>query len=141
MSNTADLLEILDLFARYAWGMDARDEDAYASVWTHDAVWTGNTGTHCEGLEEILASFRRSKSTALPEAGSAVRLFGHPMVTFDGDTATARTEMVAFRSTEQAIYPYSVGYYLDELRRTDDGWKLSRREMVVSPTMPAPKTS
>jgi uncharacterized protein (TIGR02246 family) len=130
--RTADTLAILDLFARYAWGMDSRDEEAFASAWTDDAVWTASTGTHCEGKEAILANFRKSKSTALPEPGSAVRLFGHPMITFDGDQAIARTEMVAFRSSEGVMLPYSIGYYDDKLERTSGGWRLSKRDMVVA---------
>lgn len=133
----ADTLEILDLFARYAWGMDARDEDAFGSVWTADAVWTATTGTHCDGREAILENFRKSKSTPVPELGSAVRLFGHPMITFDGARATAKTEMVAFRFSAEGLAPYSVGYYDDVLERTGEGWRLSRRDMVVA----SPKAS
>lgn len=130
--RSADTLEILDLFARYAWGMDARDEEAFASVWTTDALWTASTGTHCQGKQAILENFRKSKSTPLPEPGSAVRLFGHPVISFDGDRATATTEMVAFRFAAGAMAPYSVGYYDDALERTSEGWRLARRDMVVA---------
>ena len=44
--------------------------------------------------------------------------------------------MVAYRYTGEVLHPYSAGLYDDEFVRTDEGWRISRREMVLTPVIP-----
>jgi hypothetical protein len=137
-----DRSAVLDVYSAYAWGMDAPDRELFGSVWTADAVW------ECEALQldlhgrdEILAYFDKlpGRAPALPARFGSVRLAANPLIELDGDTARGRAEMAAFRfDGDDGVCTYSIGRYDDRLVRTEDGWRIAHREMVVTPVvMPA----
>ena len=140
----ADLLDraaILDVYARYALGMDRADRSMFASVWSADAVWTcAELGLRAEGHDAIMEFFdgRYGKGPTLPDAGGNLRLAGNHLIEISGDRATGRAETVSFRYMGGAMHPYTVGYYDDEFVRTGGGWRLSSRDMVVAPIAKAP---
>jgi len=136
VATTADRTEIAELFARYAWGMDMADVECFESVWTEDASWTSPpVGMDLHGRNAIMEYFRGSLSrrVPLPDVGSQIRLPGTPIVDLDGDEARSRCEFAAFVRTEAGITPYSVGHYVDQLRRVDGRWLLADRLMMVNP--------
>ncbi|MDV7088983.1 nuclear transport factor 2 family protein [Rhodococcus opacus] len=140
-AKLSDRLDILDVFSRYALGMDLADRDLFASAWTDDAVWTcGSISLDVRGRDEILAYFdsKPGKAPKAPAEGSSVRLASNHHIVLDGDRATATAEMVGLRYTGHSVHTYSVGVYEDEFRRTGDGWRLSRRDMIVNPIVPVP---
>jgi hypothetical protein len=141
LDDLLDRTEILDVFARYALGMDRGDRELFASVWAEDAVWEcASIGMDLHGREAILGYFERGPGSAppAPTSGSAMRLASNHHIKLDGDRATSVAEMAAFRFTGHVVHPYSVGVYEDEFVRTADGWRIARRNMVVSPVVPAP---
>lgn len=137
----ADRLDLLDVYARYAIGMDRGDRETFASAWSDDAVWIcAELNQDLRGKEAILAFFDNGpgKASTLPDAGGNLRLCGNQLVEIDGDTATGRAEFVAYRYTGAAVHPYTMGHYVDRFVRTPDGWRIAHREMVVTPIVPAP---
>lgn len=140
----ADRLDLLDVYARYAIGMDRGDREAFASAWAPDAIWICvELGLELNGLDEILAYFDRGpgKAPRLPEVGGNLRLCGNQLIELDGDRATGRAEFVAYRYTGTVVHPYTAGHYVDEFARTPAGWRLTRRDMVVTPIVPAPSVA
>lgn len=141
LDDLVDRSSILGLYARYAIGMDQGDRQLFESVWTADAVLVCDAlGLHLDGLAEIMGYFHRrpGAAPALPAVGGNLRLAGNHLIQVTGDRATGRAEMAAFRYTGSAMHIYTAGYYNDEFVRTADGWRLSRRDMVVTPIVPAP---
>ncbi len=141
MSDVRDRLDIAEVQTRYAIGMDRGDRGSFASAWTEDAVWVcAELGLDLHGHAAIMEYYDRrpGSAPATPSPGGNVRLAGSPLIELAGDRATAVAEFVAYRYTGSAIYPYTMGHYDDEFRRTPEGWRLSRRDMIVCPVQPAP---
>ncbi|MEU7814344.1 nuclear transport factor 2 family protein [Pseudonocardia sp. NPDC049154] len=136
-----DRLEILELYSRYALGMDRADRELFVSAWAPDATFV------CEALkldavgrDAILDWFDRGpgKGTPIPGAGGNVRLAGNHVIELAGDRATGRAELAAFRYTGTVVHPYAIGSYDDVFVRTAEGWRIAHRDMVVNPVVPAP---
>jgi hypothetical protein len=125
---TADRLAIQDLIARYAVAVDSRDYDDLDELFTPDAhidftAFGGPCGPPEEiktFLRESLAFFRRTQ-----------HLMGLPVITLDGDRATARTPCtnpMVLDDADGATKVWLIGlWYDDELARTDRGWRFTSR--------------
>lgn len=127
----SDRLQIQDVLIRYCTAVDTLDYTLLDTCFTADAVldysaMDGPTGSYPEvrrWLEKslcLLYSFQHSISNTV--------------YCFDSERATTRT---MFRNPNTIRYPdgslqlFTVGgYYDDELTRTADGWKISRRTEV-----------
>jgi uncharacterized protein (TIGR02246 family) len=115
------------LFMTYRDHLDQRDFKAYASLFTDDAVWIGNLGK-CVGPQQIEDMLVKTLEVFTSDRERAHHLVLNPVIDVDGDTATARsTWAFVTRSDTDAPVFSMLGTYYDELRRTDDGWKFSRR--------------
>jgi hypothetical protein len=132
-----DRLAIQELSARYALGMDGGRRELFESAWTEDAAFRcGELGLDCHGIAAILDYYDRGpgKAAPAPTDGSAVRLAGNLVLTFDGDTATGISEFIAMRRSDLTYFAYTIGVYEDTYRRGDDGWRIASRTMIVAPT-------
>jgi hypothetical protein len=139
--SEADLRRIVDehalrdLVNRYFYGMDRRDADVLRSIYLPDGV-PGPDGdlvdldTHVKGLLRI----GRFASTHC--------VMGSHRFTIDGDTATGDTYAVNFcaiapedddsgEGTDGRIHVRGV-QYVDEFRRTADGWRIAKRTGPVA---------
>jgi ketosteroid isomerase-like protein len=126
-TSTADRLAIQDLIARYAVIVDSRDFDALDAVFTPDAridftAFGGPAGSPPEirkFLADSLGIFKRTQ-----------HLMGLPLITIDGDRATARTPctnpMVLDDAGSTKVWLIGL-WYDDELVRTPDGWRFASR--------------
>jgi ketosteroid isomerase-like protein len=143
-STLADRLELLEVYSRYAIGMDRGDRDTFASAWADDAVWIcTELNQNLVGKDAILAYFDGGpgKAATLPAVGGNLRLCGNQVLDIDGDSATGRAEFIAFRYTAGAMHPYTMGHYVDRFVRTPQGWRIAHRDMVIAPIVPAPSAS
>ena len=115
------------LFMEYKRHLDARDFKAYASLFTDDAVWAGNLGK-AVGPAEIEALLVRTLETYASDLERTYHLVMNPVVHVDGDTARSKSNwgFVTRSETDRPVFEM-LGRYSDELRRTPDGWKFSRR--------------
>ena len=131
--EVADRIEIQDLLVRYARAIDDKDYDLLDSVFTPDAKvdYTssgGIAGSYPEAkvwLEKALAIF--------PET---IHYITNSTIELDGDHASGRTAVynpMFFANPDGSRHHFAVGaYYVDELVRTGDGWRIaSRREDQV----------
>jgi ketosteroid isomerase-like protein len=123
-----DRVAIADLLARYADAVDRRDLDALDAVFTADATIdfsafggsTGDLAATKQFLAESLGIFRRTQ-----------HMMGLPLVTVDGDRATARTTChnpMLIDNADGTTSVWLIGlWYDDDLVRTADGWRISHR--------------
>ena len=127
LQEVSDRFEIQDLLIRYSTCIDTRDFDGLDQVFTPDAfidytALGGAKGNLKETQEFLKRSMKLFKSFQHMIANLAVEL--------DGDRATARTichnPMVMDRDGEEHIFICGL-WYVDELVRTDAGWRIQKR--------------
>jgi ketosteroid isomerase-like protein len=115
------------LFMEYKKHLDARDFKAYASLFTDDAVWAGNLGKAI-GPQEIEDLLIRTLEVYPSDLERTYHLVMNPIIHVHGDTATAKSNWgyITRSDNDRPVFEM-LGRYSDELRRTPDGWKFSRR--------------
>ncbi|MHA6764236.1 nuclear transport factor 2 family protein [Streptacidiphilus sp. PAMC 29251] len=128
LQEMSDRIEIQDLLVRYAHAVDTREWKLFAELFTDDAVvdytaFGGPRGT----VEEVTAFL----ASVLPMFSATQHLIANSAVVLDGDRATARTmcqNPMALPGEEGQAGLLLCGlWYVDELVRTPDGWKLRER--------------
>ena len=127
----SDRFEIQDLVFHYADLIDSkRFEELRATVFTEDAhidygVFGGSVGDVDTTIEFLNAAV---SDELFP---NSQHLNANVQVTLDGDSASGR--VMCFNPMEMAMpdggtQTYFIGlWYVDEYRRTPEGWRISRR--------------
>ena len=138
----SDRFEIQDLVFRYSDIIDTkeierlRQEIFTADVFIDYSAFGGSVGD----LDETLAFLKASLTNAL--FPHSQHLNANIQVQLQGDTATGR--VMCFNPMEMAMsdsenQTFFLGlWYVDEYRRTEDGWRIARREEVKSWTFNTP---
>lgn len=127
MSAVDDDVQIRAVLGRAVLLADEGSPDDYGLVYTADAIWTSGGSTQT-GLDEIVAATRERRKEGRTGPGSAARHVTVPLqIEVDGDTAGALSYFILISNvnTEPVIKRFAV--YDDQLRRTPNGWRLSRR--------------
>lgn len=122
-----DEKDIIDLMIRYADRIDANDPIGSAACFLPDGVgfyWGEFTGRAAiaERLAGILDQFLCTSHHLT-----------NPIITIDGDAATARSYVYAFHRRRKDGLPYWVSArWIDRIVRTpDEGWLFARREVAT----------
>jgi 3-phenylpropionate/cinnamic acid dioxygenase small subunit len=124
-----DKLEIHELLARYARGVDNRDWELYRSVFTDDAhIDYTSAGGIAGGRDEVAAWMAR----VFPSIPWSQHYITNIEIELDGDTAEVRAMFYNPMQLPGMDAPSSCGgFYHHDLTRTADGWK-SRRLLEES---------
>lgn len=138
----SDRFEIQDLVFHYSHLIDTKDidrlrEDIFtADVHIDYSAFGGSVGD----LEETLAFLKASLTNEL--FPHSQHLNANVQVQLQGDSATGRVmcfNPMEIRLGEGKTQTFFLGlWYLDEYRRTDKGWRITRREEVKSWTFNTP---
>ena len=131
----AEVQDLLDrdalrrLVERYATAVDHRDPQAAAGCFVQDGRLTVGDGTPLEGRPAIVGALRR-----IGHYEVTAHVLGHSNHSVDGDRATGE-------SWCRAHHVYEDGgtrrdrvmaiRYLDRYVRSDDGWRIEHRHLVV----------
>lgn len=140
IERVASELDIRNLLARLAQLADSGDTEAYVGLLCDDIVWAmpdnpaiGLAGSERRGRDEIARGQRERIAAGHQGAGSNT-MHALTTVVVDVDaanqTATAHSTFQFWTATTTAPTVTNVGRYLDELRRTPDGWRLARRTIT-----------
>lgn len=138
----SDRFEIQDLVFHYADLIDRKQiEPLRSDVFTADAhIDYSAMGGSVGDLEETLTFLKASLTNEL--FPNTQHLNANVQVELQGDTATGRVmcfnpmEMTVSEGVTQIFF---LGlWYVDEYRRTDQGWRICRREEVKSWVFNAP---
>jgi 3-phenylpropionate/cinnamic acid dioxygenase small subunit len=122
--DVADKLEIHELLARYARGVDTHDWELWRSVFTEDAVIDYSKSGAARGSREEVAEFLRQAYDTIPWATHHIT---NVEIELDGDRASVRAMFLNPMQLPGLDRESSTGgYYTHEMVRTSDGWK-SRR--------------
>jgi 3-phenylpropionate/cinnamic acid dioxygenase small subunit len=120
--------DIGDVLLRYATGIDRRQWDVFRSCFTDDCLADyGDIGTW-HGADEITEWMRTVHDPCGP---TLHRITNIVVDQGGGDRASSRcyVDAIVF-GPEGSGGAHAVGYYEDELVRTGDGWRISRRRFT-----------
>ena len=126
LAEISDRLEIQQLLVDYSTAIDNRRFDDLDRVFTPDAHIDY---TELGGIAGTYPDVKAWLAEVLPNFPTYFHMLGNFDIRIDGDTATARTicfnPMVFDADKKQILF---VGiWYVDELVRTADGWRMTRR--------------
>lgn len=123
----SDRLEITDVLLRYTHAVDTQNWELFRECFTEDAFidYTAMGGKQ-GNVDEIVAFLQES----MPGFVNYQHMIGPPLITLDGDTAAARSichnPMVFDREDASGVFVCAL-WYVDQLRRTPTGWRMSQR--------------
>jgi len=124
-----DRTDIADVLYRYSSSIDSFDTDGIRSTLADD-IWAqyGN-GDPVEGGDKLTAWIAGATATVIWQH----HLANVYHITIDGDQAKTLTYLTSYQVFEENpdAAVILVARYHDELRRTPDGWKISRRVMEL----------
>src|SRR5262249_34914878 len=126
MREFLDRAEIQALGARYAQAVDDRDWETVAACFTAGAHTDFSPPRGPGAGDPVLAH-----SAKLLGEHYTMHFLGAQTVTFEGDTARSTTYAVTYVPTKVDDKPVLMATglrYLDELVRTDSGWRICRRK-------------
>lgn len=125
-ATLADLRAIEDLGHRFADAANHRDYDAFAALWTEDAVWQilPPIDVRFTARREIRAAIEN----LLGRWDFFVQMPHAPVVELEGDRARSRwTVQEIARSADRTRGNFNLAFYHDELVRLDGRWLYAHR--------------
>ena len=128
LQQISDRIEIHDLLVRYSHAIDTRDFDALDRVFTPDAFIDYSSMGGAKGSLPEIKEFLRK---AMAQFSGFQHMIANSMIELRGDSATGRTichnPMVMTRPDGQTHVFYCGLWYVDELVRTPEGWRIRKR--------------
>lgn len=122
MTRYEDRQDISDLLVRYATGIDSHDWSLFRTVFTDDCELDyGEIGSwnSVDAVTEFMEAAHAGVQT--------LHRMSNQAITVDGDKAQARTYVDMIMVAESMPAVNAIGYYDDEIVRTDTGWRIARR--------------
>jgi len=137
INPSTDRFLIRELIDRYSYAVNERDWPAFESCFAEDAVW--DVGKPFDFLLQGRSSIVDVARTKISEQDFVIQTPHATVIWLDGDRARAHstvTEVVSAGGGATGIQMF--GSYADELIRSGDGWKFSRRVYRVTTINLAP---
>jgi len=106
--------------ARYTRLFDSKQWDELATIFTKDASIVSRRGTFT-GRAEVI----RDLQHAMTPEYHGMLFASNVLISVDGDTATAISDFLEIEHGEIV----ATGTYSDALKRSDDQWLMSRKEI------------
>lgn len=133
--TAADRLAILEQLGRYSYAEDGCDADAYAALFTEDAVFEVYHQGRSEPVDRVAGrdAIREWASARYARQPSGAQIRHHQTaIVFDElseFTARTRATLTATRLEADGVAPTiaATGLYTDDWRKSDDGWLFRRR--------------
>ena len=125
MQHVEDQLEIHRLINGWGPAVDTGNGEAAAALFADDAILESDL-SYLTGPAAITAMVYAEGHQSLIRDGSA-HIPAFPLVTIDGDTAraTGYTRVYRYTGDGYEIWRCSANHW--EFRRTNDGWRVTRR--------------
>jgi ketosteroid isomerase-like protein len=124
--SAADRLEILDVVGRADAAATRRDADAYAALFTDDAVLDGSQGLHpAAGLREAVGPIWAA------EGATTLHLTLNPVVDpGDGPDEAVVSSVLLIVAPAAPITIITAAAITQKVRRSGDTWRISRRTVA-----------
>jgi hypothetical protein len=127
-----DRQAIVDLLHAYCRGVDSIDESILSSVFTTDCIV--DYGPGMGGPRQGAASILQGLLAGLPQFAATHHQISNVEIAFDdSDRATGVTYVTAWHHFDDGR-PDAVlmGQYHDRFQRTDAGWRIAERVLMVA---------
>ena len=133
----ADWKAIRDLVDAYAHHADRREPEAQAGVFAEDGqvrLFQGDPSTH--EPEQVIsgrANLAETFAHLVQQYDATTYLNGQSTIAVDGDAATGESYCLAHHLTQEQgerVLIVMAIRYLDTFRRTGEGWRIARRDLV-----------
>lgn len=123
--------DVEDLLARYALGYDEGDLELIAGCFTTDAMMSidvdgAERAGPFHGREAIVELVR---ATARSQSDRRRHVLTNLVLKHSGDQARARCYLTLFAVADGALRAITTGAYVCDLRRTEQGWRLTRLQI------------
>lgn len=129
MTEREDRQDIADVLVRYATGIDRRNWPLFRTAFTDDCELDyGEIGTW-HGVNAVIEFMETSHALA----GHTMHRLTNQVIAVDGDRAEARTYvdgLIMFGEGDSGVN--AVGFYDDQVVRTDAGWRSTTRASTCS---------
>ena len=124
--SAADRLEILDVVGRADAAATRRDADAYAALFTDDAVLDGSQGLHpAAGLREAVGPIWAA------EGAATLHLTLNPVIDpGDGPDEAVVSSVLLIVAPAAPVTIITAAAITQKVRRSDDTWRISRRTVA-----------
>ena len=124
IQEMSDRFEILDLVADYCDIIDKGNLDDLERIFTEDAFIDYSAMGGAKGTRDEIIVFLKN---VLPMFISCQHMISNQQIRIEGDSATGR--IMCFNPMEISGNPvFFLGlWYIDEYRRTTQGWRISKR--------------
>ena len=128
LQDISDRIQIQDLLVRYALAIDTKNWALLDTCFTSDAeIDYTSTG----GEKGPYPQIRRWLEKVLSPFAVTAHHIGNVSVELDGDRARSRTYLwnpMGFQQADGTLHWFAVSaHYVDELVRTDAGWRIQQR--------------
>ncbi|MGZ4707137.1 MAG: nuclear transport factor 2 family protein [Acidimicrobiales bacterium] len=124
LQSVHDKIEIHELLARYARGVDSKDWELWKSVFTPDATLDYSSAGAAVGTRDEVAAWLEQGLSVVPMTQHFIT---NIEVDLDGDRAMVRAMFYnPMQLPGMADLSYCGGYYHHDLLRTPEGWKSVR---------------
>ncbi|MGZ4758353.1 MAG: nuclear transport factor 2 family protein [Acidimicrobiales bacterium] len=124
LQSVHDKIEIHELLARYARGVDTGDWELWKSVFTPDATLDYSSAGAAVGTRDEVAAWLEQGLSVVPMTQHFIT---NIEVDLDGDRAMVRAMFYnPMQLPGMADLSYCGGYYHHDLLRTSEGWKSVR---------------
>ncbi len=125
----SDRLDILDVVSRADSAATRRDAAGYAALFTADAVLDGSQGTHpAAELGEAVGPIWAAEGPA------SLHLTLNPVMDVITSNEVTVTSVLLIVTPAAPIAIRTAAAITQTLRRTDDGWRISRRTVAPPDT-------
>lgn len=119
-----DKIEIQELLARYARGVDSKDWELWKSVFTPDATVDYSSAGAAVGSRDEVAAWLEQGLSVVP---MTQHFISNIEIDLDGDRAKVRAMFYnPMQLPGMADLSYCGGYYHHDVVRTPEGWKSER---------------
>jgi 3-phenylpropionate/cinnamic acid dioxygenase small subunit len=127
MTDREDRQDISDLLVRYATGIDRKDWPLFRTVFTGDCELDyGEIGTW-NGVDAVAEFMEKAHAMA----GHTMHRITNQAISIDGDNAVARSYIDGLiMAADNTSGVNAIGYYDDEIVRTNEGWRIARRRFT-----------
>lgn len=131
----ADELEIHRLLASYAHTTSEADLEGWLSLFTEDGVWERAVPAKGSKYNEAVIHEGQSGLRELLEAelGPGTQYVAiNAVVDGEGDSASGKASIIVLGANDDgSVSVVATGTFDDEYRKTEDGWKFSRRSIKL----------
>ncbi|MBY4708086.1 nuclear transport factor 2 family protein [Ralstonia insidiosa] len=130
MQRLIDIEDIRTLMSKYCHGIDKKDEATFMSIWADDGVYELPRGqmSGTEGIRQLVHKVWRE----VPKCHHHIT---NPLIDVDGDEASAKTDVIYYRQTDDGVLQLLSGTYTFEYVKRSGEWKTKRLKFTSFETV------